>query len=196
MSSDIIPDKKPQILLARMLVAAIPGVGGSASIYLDSKIKKRKEELLIEYFEDIKRRIETLEEKFFPDDRSIELGNEAVTASIETWRPQFFAALVANKPSDIDTFVRHALIRSAKDLNEIEICVLTSLSIDRPDLSIIQSFSSLRNMISKLEEESNEVSSIREIAINKLHSNGLLKTNSSEVNISKLGELLLEIISE
>lgn len=185
----------PQVTIARMLIAAIPGVGGSATVLLEKNLQERREARTRQYLEELAVRIRQLENSNLPGDSTVQLGYEAARHSNEPWKPIFLANIVTARPSEIDKFLRHALIAAASDLNELEICTLTTFALDRPEITIVGQFLELRETIAKLEEESKDIESLKETALRKLELAGLASQTGEGYKISRLGEILLGALS-
>ena len=188
---------KSQVTFARMLLAAIPMVGGSATVLVDKKIAERQNERLTAYLSDIVSRLESLEEKGFPSDQMIEKGAESSKLSFEAWKPYLFAAIVAGKAVKADEVVRHSLIECVSNLSELEFCTLTSLAVGGPELKIVAEFSELRAVLSKLEAQDAAVVALRNAAFSRLQSYGLINRESKgAATPTQLGMRLLELASE
>lgn len=180
-----------------MLLAAVPMVGGSATVLVDKKIQDRQNERLNAYIADIVGRIQNLEATKLPSDQLVEKGAVSSQRSFEAWKPHLLAAIVAGDAVEADEIVRHSLLESVSNLSELEFCTLTSLAVGGPELKIVAKFSGLRAVISKLEADDAAVVALREAAFSRLQSFGLINhEGKSGATLTQLGMRLLELASE
>ncbi len=179
-----------------MLLAAVPVVGGSATVLVDQKISERQEERLSAFCSDVFRRLERLEEHDLPSDQLLERGAATAKFCFESWKPHLLASVVAGKSVDSDEVIKQSLLDYASSLSEVEFCTLTSLAVNGASLKIVVDFGSLRATLSKLETHDKNVVSLRKAAFVRLNSFGLSETaDDDQVVLTQLGKTLLELAS-
>lgn len=194
----MIDDKEanlPQVTFARMIVAAIPYVGGSINVQIDKKIQERRDAQTKAFLEELSSRIQKLESDWLPPDSLVEIGYEISRRSNEPWKSLFIASLVSGHPDEVDIFLRRALIEAAADMNEIDICLLTTLALDGPKIDIVSQFQVERERLQQLSSDSPDVESLKSASFRKLEVSGLAAKSRSGHTISRLGEMMLKVIS-
>jgi hypothetical protein len=188
--------KHPAVTMARLIVSAIPAVGGPASLLVEKSISERREANLNEYLVGLERRIRKIEDGDLPSDDLIVRGANAAAKTHEKWKPHIFSSVVGNRKVNAEDIFREHLIFTAESLSLLEFCALTRLAVSRREPVIVAQFKELREAMSRLESHDPKVRDLSHISHGRLTSLGLAVSIDQAFEVSPIGELLLDVLSE
>lgn len=188
---------KPLYRGLRAAVAAIPGVGGSMSVIIESEISKRQSERV----ELLMERIEELENSF---NRGHLLNNEVeddlllravlhVRNSTEFSRARLLAnCLFVKKSEDADGVLRSHLLELASTLTVLELAILKSIQGRRSGQET--QGSELAHALHRIDLADGATAEVREYARGHLKQMLLVDTEGDHEFLTGVGELLASAV--
>lgn len=184
---------KPIFRGLRASIAAIPIIGGSISVLVESEISKRQAERveqLLNRIAEIEASLGKTEFHFDPavEDELLESAVNKAKAATEHFRSRLIAnCLFAERDKDPKGIIRRHLIELAGTLTILELAIISSVYSrdmlnDQP--------SEVMKALHKIDLADGETAEIREYAHQRLTQFLLLEAKSDRLLLTKVGELL------